>query len=108
MEDENITAAADPEPMQATEPESEPMQANPYESIIEQQQAQIAALMEQTKTLNAQIVNLVSSGAQLNQTQQAPQQAPQQQMQSFNPNSLADDKDWSLEGLAEQIGKKNV
>lgn len=90
-----------------------------YQSIIDQQNAQIAALMQQNQALNGQITQMVQGGAQFAQPVMQPQQAfaPQQpvnayppvydgiQTNMFNPAALADDKDYSLEGLAEQIGK---
>ena len=96
------------EPQQATaEPQAqqaEPQQANPYESIIEQQQAQINALLEQTANLNQQIVNMVNSGAQFASAQ--PQAQPEAKpMQEFNPQPLSANDDWSLESLAKEIGK---
>ena len=95
-----------------------------YQSIIDQQNEQIAALMAQNQALNGQITQMVQNGAQFAQPVMQPQQAPQQAfspqpvqqfpnyydgtnpMQQFNTASLADDGDYSLEGLAEQIGKK--
>ena len=95
-----------------------------YQSIIDQQNEQIAALMAQNQALNGQITQMVQNGAQFVQQQaQQPQQhyqhmqaQPMQQfpnyyepanpMQQFNPPSLALDQDVSLESLAEQIGKK--
>lgn len=97
-----------------------PQQANAYQSIIDEQNAQIAALMAQNSSLNAQITQMVQSGAQFSQPQQ-PQQMPQvgnnwavQPMQAgagantFNPPSMALDTDVSLESLAKEIGKKGV
>ena len=74
---------------------------NPYQTIIEQQQAQINALIAQTTALNNQIVSMVTSGAQLNDKQ------PAQQTQQTKPASLSDDVDYSLESLAKEIGRKN-
>ena len=94
-----------------------------YQSIIDQQNAQIAALMQQNQALNGQITQMVQGGAQFAQPVMRPQPqqafAPQQQVNAyppvydgiqtnmFNPAALADDKDYSLEGLAEQIGRKS-
>lgn len=101
---------------------------NPYRSIVEQQNAQIAALIEQNNALNQQVVNMLQNGAQFNQQQQAQQQfipkqqAPQQvsfpnvyqpddlqahPLANFNPPALSDNQDYSLEGLADQIGKRD-
>ena len=104
-----------PMPVQPATPE------NPYQSIIDQQNAQIAALMQQNQALNAQVTQMVQSGAQFNgQAQQAhlPQvhlgQMTVQPVQEFPPVyagndvplSLSSDVDVSLEGLAAQIGMK--
>lgn len=103
------------EPQTQGEPQSQQAQsepANPYQSIIEQQQEQINALLQQTKTLNEQIVSMVNGGAQLNQQPPQPQVQQVQQVQplnqQFNPVSLASDEDWTLEGLAKEIGKKDA
>lgn len=118
-----------PAPVQTAQP-AQP--ENPYQSIIDQQNAQIAALIQQNKALNAQVTQMVQSGAQFNgQAQQAQQQAPgfaypnayggvnnpaiMPQSQEFPPVyagndvplSLSSDVDVSLEGLAAQIGKKS-
>ena len=108
-----------------TAPEQSQQQVNPYQSIIDQQNEQIAALMAQNQALNGQISQMVQSGAQFyqqpqQQVQQVPgqmqMQIPQQQaqfpnvyqpvspMQEFNSMSLANDVDYSLEGLAREIG----
>lgn len=117
-----------PAPVQTTQP-AQP--ENPYQSIIDQQNAQIAALMQQNQALNAQVTQMVQSGAQFNgQAQQAQQQAPGfaypnayggvnnpailPQSQEFPPVyagnnvplSLSSDVDVSLESLASEIGKK--
>ena len=122
-EQNNITLTIPNEPQQASEPQTsnEPMQAqsisqnepqpdtaqnnNAYQSIIEQQQAQINALLEQTANLNQQIVNMVNSGAQFTSTQQTQAQPEAKPMQEFNPQPLSDGDDWSLESLAKEIGK---
>ena len=90
---------------QPAEPNAEPAQANPYESIIEQQQQQIDALLKQTETLNAQITRMVEGGAQFN-SQPAQPAEPTQPAQAFNPKSLAEqDAFLSMEDLAKEIGK---
>ena len=121
-----VQASAPIQPAQAVQPATP---ENPYQSIIDQQNAQIAALMQQNQALNAQVTQMVQSGAQFNgQSQQA--QAPafaypnayggvnnpaiMTQSQEFPPVyagndmplSLSSDVDVSLEGLAAQIGKK--
>lgn len=106
-------------------------QPNAYEAIIAQQQEQINALIAQTQAQSEQITRLVQTGGQIHQ-QPAPAPAPQPvqpprgqapvsqplnaqypnyyepstSMGKFNPAPLADDRDWSLEGLASEIGKK--
>ena len=77
--------------------------ANPYQTIIEQQQAQIDALIAQTTALNSQIINMVNSGAQFNDNNPA---QPTQPVQPVQPVSLSDDTDYSLESLAKEIGKR--
>ena len=100
------------EPQQAqTTPQNEPQgdttqNGNAYQSIIEQQQAQINALLEQTANLNQQIVNMVNSGAQFASTQTQAQAEEPKPMQQFNPQPLSAGDDWSLESLAKEIGKK--
>ena len=46
---------------------------NPYDAIIEEQKAQIAALMDANKSLTEQVTNLISSGAQISHTEPAQQ-----------------------------------
>lgn len=74
-----------------------------YDMIIAQQQAQIDALIAQNSSLAQQVTQMVQNGAQFQQAQ--PQMLPNQTQ--FNLQALSDDKDYSLEGLAEQIGKRN-
>ena len=95
-----------PQQQELTQPATqEPQQPNPYQSVIEQQQAQIAALMEQNTALNQQVVNMLQNGAQFN-GQQAQQQAQHvQPVQQFNPPSLNNGDDYSLEALGKEIGK---
>ena len=116
----NTTA---PEPQQT---QQAPQIPPSYQSIIDQQNEQIAALMAQNQALNGQITQMVQNGAQfaqqpIQQSQpqyQHMQAQPMQQfpnyyepanpMQQFNPPSLALDQDVSLESLAEQIGKTSA
>ena len=101
-EDNNEYVQQEPaqqEPSQHDLSQQEP--SNPYQTIIEQQQAQINALIEQTTALNNQIINMVNSGAQFNDGKQVESKPIQQ------PVSLSDDKDYSLESLAKEIGRKN-
>ena len=120
----NTTA---PEPQQQQQAPQHPNAA--YDSIIAQQQAQIEALINQNNNLTQQVTQMVQNGAQF---QQQPQQQPQQFAQAvpqpqtvqfpnvyqptdtqahplstFNPPALADDQDFSLEGLASEIGKRD-
>ena len=101
----------------------QPEQVQPLDSIIQQLQAQNAALMQQNEALNAQVVKLINGGAQVNTQPQQQQPTPLQQMPAqvqqmlsmgaqpdplgvINPPSLADGHDWSMEGLAGEIGGK--
>ena len=99
-------ATQEPQQQELTQPATqEPQQPNPYQSVIDQQQAQIAALMEQNTALNQQVVNMLQNGAQFN-GQQAQQQAQHvQPVQQFNPPSLNNGDDYSLEALGKEIGK---
>ena len=122
------TTAPEQQPQQPQMPQipqqpQQPQMPQAYQSIIDQQNKQISALIAQNQALTGQITQMVQGGAQfaqpVMQVQQAPQQTftPQQgqyppvyecnQTNMFNPAALADDKDYSLEGLAEQIGKKD-
>ena len=118
-----------PEAVEQAETVEQPSQPNAYEAIIAQQQEQINALIAQTQAQSEQITRLVQTGGQIHQ-QPAPVQQPAQpprgqapvsqplhaqypnyyepsaSMGKFNPAPLADDRDWSLEGLAGKIGKK--
>ena len=112
-----------PQPAAVQQPAAQqPQQANPYQSIIDQQNAQIAALMAQNNALNQQVTQMVQGGAQFNQQQQTQPaqihlgQMSVQPVQQFPPVyggndgmplSLAADVDVSLESLASEIGKKD-
>ena len=121
----NTTA---PQPAQVTQP-LQPANGS-YQSIIEQQQAQINALIRQNNNLNAQVTQMVQNGAQFGQPTQQVQQFQQVQpaqpaqpaqypnvyqpadlqahpLSTFNPSSLADNTDYSLESLAGEIGKRD-
>lgn len=110
----------DPEPAPAPSPEPEPEPApapNPepasaYQTIIDSQNAQIAALIEQNNKLTSQITQMVQSGTQI---AQAGQPAP-------NPNpapsaisgygfakgleAFGDEDDLSVNYLGNLIGKR--
>ena len=113
----NTTA---PEQMQAQQAPAS------YQSIIDQQNEQIAALIAQNQALNGQITKMVQNGAQFYQPQQPAQVGnmpqyqnayggvnnpaivqpqPQNPMQQFNPPALSSNQDWSLEALGKEIGK---
>ena len=121
------TTAPEPQPAQVTQP-LQPANGS-YQSIIEQQQAQINALIQQNNNLNAQVTQMVQNGAQFGQPAQQVQQMQQPQqfqqaqpaqfpnvyqqadmqahpLSTFNPASLANDEDYSLESLAKEIGKR--
>ena len=97
-------------------------------TIAAQYQAQIDALMQQNAALNQQVVQMIQGGAQLGvqQPQVAQSAQPVQPMQptpqvaqmlqlgaqpdplgTFNPPSLANGQDMSLEALASEIGKRD-
>lgn len=126
-------AQPQPQPLisfNTTAPEQTQAQQAPasYQSIIDQQNEQIAALIAQNQALNGQITKMVQNGAQFYQPQQ-PQPAqvgnmpqyqnayggvanpaivqpqPQNPMQQFNPPALSSNQDWSLEALGKEIGK---
>ena len=109
MADENnITQEPEPqpEPQQAQlEPAQQPETVNPYQSIIDGQNEQIAALIAANKALTEQVTSFIQGGAQLGAQQQAqPEPKP---MQQFNPQPLSEGDDWSLESLAKEIGKRD-
>ena len=106
-----------------TAPEQAPAS---YQSIIDQQNEQIAALIAQNQALNGQITKMVQNGAQFYQPQQPVppgimpqfqnayggvnnpaivQPQPQTPMQQFNAPALSSNQDWSLEALGKEIGK---
>ena len=100
-----------PQQQDLTQPATQELQQpNPYQSVIEQQQAQIAALIEQNTTLNQQVVNMLQNGAQFNsqpilQPQAQTTAQSVQPVQQFNPVSLQSNEDYSLEALGKEIGK---
>ena len=72
---------------------------NAYKEIINQQQAQINALLDQTNKLNEQIVNLVQSGGQF-----AGNDKPKEPSKPVTV-SLEDDI-ISFKDIAKEIGKR--
>ena len=93
-------------------------------TIAAQYQAQIDALMQQNAALNQQVVQMIQGGAQLGAQQAQPQQVQQAQLApqvaqmlqigaqpdplgTFNPPSLANGQNMSLEALASDIGKQD-
>ena len=102
-------------PMRQEDNNSQLDQNVAYQTIIDQQQAQIDALMAQTERLNGQITQMVQNGVQFAQAQQ-PQHVAQVQpmvqntqyqapMQQLNTPALSDDNDYTLDSLAKEIGK---
>lgn len=91
-----------------------------YDQMIQQLQAQNAALMQQNELLNQQVIRMVNNGAQFThqpQQSQQPQHVTQaDQMQalgmqfeppaSYEAPSLSKVGDMTLESLAGEIGKK--
>lgn len=116
-----------PQPQQAQGSPNAPGVPTPpiaFQQTISQQNEQIEALMAQNAALNAQVVSLINNGAQMpaqqpqqqQQAQVTPAQNMAQQMQigqfpniyePFNPSSLASGQDYSLEGLASEIGHRD-
>ena len=97
-------AQAQPDPQAQPEPAQQAQEANPYQSIIDGQNEQIAALIAANKALTEQVTSFIQNGAQLGTAQQAqPEPKP---AQTFNAPSLATDESWSLEDLAKEIGRK--
>lgn len=92
-------------PQEPQEAPSEPQAPQAYQSIIDQQNEQISALIAANEALTKQVTGLIQNGAQLGTPQQAAQQTPQP-MQQFNPQPLSEGDDWSLESLAKEIGRK--
>lgn len=122
---ENDTDVTTSETNEMQDAQNEPVKApeNPYTSIIEEQRAQISALMDANKNMSEQITNLINSGAQIShkeeakepkkgyQTLQAGEYAPvygggENPLSELNTPALSDDTDYSLEGLATDIGKR--
>lgn len=107
---------SEPLAAQPSQPAQEPAQQQQsdnipqaYQAIINQQQEQIAALLEQTNKLNKQITQMVQNGAQFNTQPAQPNTAQSVQPQgNFNPQSLADaDSFLSMADIAKEIGKPN-
>ena len=98
-----------PQPQPTPEPEPTP---SPYESIIENQNSQIAALIEQNNKLTAQITQLVQGGAQITQPGQPnPQPNPQPFINNgygfaHGVEALDDNDDLSVNYLGNLIGKQ--
>ena len=126
MENENIeneNQVAPEAPASPVEPEKPTIEENPYDSIIAEQREQISALMDANRQLTEQVTSLINSGAQITHEKAAPVEKPvkpvaqagefsnvyggnKTPLSELNPPSLADDTDWSLEGLACDIGKR--
>lgn len=77
---------------------------NAYQAIIEQQQEQISALLNQTKLLNDQITSMIQNGTQIRDVTAQTQQT-QSALANLNTQNLAD-QEYSLESLAREIGRK--
>lgn len=93
-----------PQQIQQAQPVEQPQQPDTFETILAQKDAQISALIEQTKSLTQQITQMVQGGAQFTDNT-APQTQQASPMQHFNPPAMSDDIDYSLESLAKEIGK---
>ena len=75
-----------------------------YQTIIDQQAAQINALIAQNESLNGQIYRLIQNGAQITGNSQPGRIDP---LSNLNGAALSDGDDWSLESLAKDIGKRS-
>lgn len=110
-------------PANEPEPQDTPKAPeNPYTAIIEEQREQIVTLMEANKNMSEQITGLINSGAQIShkeeakepkgyKTLEAGEYAPvygggEKPLSELNTPALSDDADYSLEGLANDIGKR--
>ena len=131
MQQENENSISQPLVTFATtapEQQTQYQMQDAYQAIIEQQQAQINALIAQTNAQSEQITKLVQSGGQFHaQPQQQPQQqftqaVPQPQQVQFpnvyqpydaqaapnanwQPPSMLEQQDYSLESLGKEIVK---
>lgn len=94
--------AAPQEPQEAAQDAQAPQA---YQSIIDQQNEQISALIAANEALTKQVTGLIQNGAQLGTPHPPAPQTPQP-MQQFNPQPLSEGDDWSLESLAKEIGRK--
>lgn len=102
---ENTTAAENVTPAEnTTQVENATPAENAYQAIIEQQQEQISALLNQTKLLNDQITSMIQNGTQIRDVTQHTQQT-QSALANLNTQNLAD-QEYSLESLAREIGRK--
>ena len=102
MQVENTAPAENATQVENTAPAEN---ANAYQAIIEQQQEQINALLNQTKLLNDQITSMIQNGTQIRDVTQHTQQT-QSALSNLNTQNLAD-QEYSLESLAREIGRKN-
>ena len=87
-----------------------------------EQKAQIAALMDANRNMSEQITNLINAGAQIShkdegkepkgyKTLEAGEYTPvygggENPLSELNTSALSDDTDYSLEALADGIGKR--
>lgn len=97
---ENVTQVENVTPAENVTPTE-----NAYQAIIEQQQEQISALLNQTKLLNDQITSMIQNGTQIRDVT-AQTQPVQSALSNLNTQNLAD-QEYSLESLAREIGRKN-
>ena len=108
--EENNTIATEQldETAGASAPEDTGTANNAWQAIADNQRQAIDALIEQNKSLTAQIAQLVSNGAQINDGRQVtPTAAQQSQYMDVTPaNSLPDDY-VPLRDLGKLIGKKD-
>ena len=99
----------EPEPTSTPEPEPTPTPEppNPYETIIEQKDAQISALLEQTNKLTEQITKMINAGTQINDGTKEPEPQPISGNGFAKGNqALSDNDDYSVAALGNLIGKR--
>lgn len=106
------TPEPEPQPTQTPEPEPQPTPTpepiDAYKTIIEQKDAQINALINQTNALTEQITKMISSGVQINDGTKAPEPQPQQGNYGFakDEGELFEGDDLSVSALGNLIGKR--
>lgn len=93
-------------------PEPAKPDTSAYDSIIEQQNAQIEALMKQNESLSSQVTKLIETGAQIRDASAgaAPEPEPERGENYQRPSieQLDDKDDYSIDYLGNFIGGKHA